>query len=596
MNNYLKCPGCEGIIVAPEDQKIVKCETCGKSYYNPYFKEPQVEVQPEVETSAQNVVDTSVAEQTTAQCQDNDVPETQQEVVEESATQQPVAQEEQEQQEEQQAKEQEVPVFMPHNNAPQKKASNGKKYDKKKVLAVVKSAICLALCIILFGFAFCPIIKYSGDIEFAGADYIQFMSASAKNYDPETDIEKIEKLYEELEKFELEAENTDLDESYRIGLNGETTFSPKYKKFQHDYYVLYFKYLLSVKGQVSEYEKAQMSIVGAFSLIYILLASAMIVMSSISLAFSLVKLLNGEKADKLKFWDKFHYLFAAFLFISILILFVILPGGYAINSMTVAMIFRLVFECIALAFVIADVCTEFATDKKQTVNNLFKLGAIALGIVIIGICFVPFFKGTITKETSRFVDGEEVTTEYTITFGDRASLFGSSSMSEEDFNDIWAEKDHEYFVNAFKNALENAADRASDGNVAMYNLVNYAYLDGKTYEESQKPIAGYYMMILGMIAVGAYVCVSLFTSKASFIARKVVLGLAIVFIFAAMICGAVMVKNVNEYASGAEITDFKMSLGGAAIATFLLSAMTFAADFMPMVIEKKKQQTAPEQE
>ena len=607
MITYLKCPNCSGIMSARDNETIVQCATCGKKYVNPNFRDasaPQSVEKVEKKVNCKNC-GKSVSEsfefcpycgaQLKTRCRkcgnvlreedlfcsrcgaptkevekQDDVVLDEQNENEETAQETAVANIDVAQSDR---------VFEYADKIDPSKKSKRPKYSKKAVLSVVKNAICLTLCILLFAFAFCPIMNISDykNIGYSGADFIDIMGATANKYDKEIDAKKLEKMLKEVEELQEELNSNAAD--YVIDSNGRYSYKINIERLQHKVFVETLKYSLSIKDNNSEAFITQVCVIGAISLVYIIASGAMLVASMIALVFSIINARSNGKKE-LKFWNGYHKLMVLFLFLSIVILFVTMQMTATIP---LTMIFRLLFECIAVAFVMADELSEKGARRQA----IFKVASIALCIIVVGVCFAPCFTTSKDVTDAIMVSGKEKKIEYNVKTRESINLFLSNSISKEIYDTAYKSKTHEEFLSEIELYVKRHGRSYYEGSNADV-IVKYVFFDKYTYNDSQDLAIGYYLTIAVLISISVYACLAQYTNKGCAVIRRIVLIATILLLIGAMACGGVMCSKVNKYMDDNDIVDFKMSLDAGLICATLFAISTVVCDFLPNSIEKKR--------
>ena len=628
MISYLKCPNCNGIISANDNDKIVQCATCGKKYVNPNFRDVNLSEAANAEQGAKckvcgknvskeyefcpfcgaqlkvrcskcgnalreedlfcprcgtpknkpvkNVGDESV--ETQEPCDNHvDAPI----IVEDAKTENDVFKFAE--------AAESKPVSVAANNRPHKK------YGKKAVQAVVKNAICLVLAIMLFAFAFCPIIKsryyssyyYIDNIEVSGIDYIAIMGATNKKYNTEDDAEKLEKIAEELK--DIQKEMTKSDYSYTKKQNGDIVNGAEYKRLKHKYFVGVLKYSMSQEDSADTFDAGKVIATGVLSLFYIFVSGAAMVLSGIALVFSII---NLKRADdkKLRYWSGYQGLFVVLLFLSIAIIFAsTVYISYTIDVIALTMIFRLLFECIAVAFVMADLCT--AQDNAERRQGIFKAAAIVLCVIIAGVCFAPSFRSVTKVETSVTTDdGGSTEKNYEMDELNSAWVFGATQVGKAEYEDSYKYSNHDGYLSALKNYIENSAryDRMSE-------IVRNVYFDKFTYNDAKELANGYYLLLAVIVIAGLCGCLSAMSGKVIDTIRKIAQPLLVLLVVVVLVFGAVMVKTVNEYMSTNDISNFKMAMDCGIILALVFAVALCVCEYVPAMIEKGKNKATPMQ-
>lgn len=602
MISYLKCPNCKSIISADDSQKVVQCLNCGKKYLNPNFKAP-VPVKAEVvnnDVAMCKKCGRPVSEEfefcpycgasTKRKCvacgndlRDGDVfcskcGKPVNEVADYDA---------------EKTEKRGYNAENAHCSSNKKAAPKQGKHDRKAVLSVVKSAICLALCIMLFAFAFCPVatLDVTEGIEYSGVDFIGFMGATAKNYDRDDDAKKLENMQDDID--EIGEDIKKLDYKYSVNEIGKVTYYGKFNTLLRKRFAQELKYELSIKGNVSPLDKTRAVLAGIVSLSYILAASGMIITSMVALAFAILRLRKKDDR-KYKFWNKYHYLLAIFIFLSLALLLCVMSSSSALSVLSTVMICRLLFECFALAFVIVDICTDVVSESNT--RALFKVVPIVVCLVVVGLCFAPCFVSK-KQDTDMYMSGEkEVTVDIDAKAKSTYLLFGACAIGKNEYDESYKDLEHVKAVEYIQNAVKRTPTLYYIGyGIDQTELiVKYVFLDKYAYDDSQMPTSGYYMLFVAIMLAGAYSCLSLFSAKGSVIARRILWGIVIALLLGSVICSGVICTRVNEYMRNNEIKDFKLTLGGGLICSMLFAIGALVCDFLQSKVcaESKREEFA----
>lgn len=439
---------------------------------------------------------------------------------------------------------------------------------KKEAFSVVKSAICFALCLLFFIFAFCPIVSVNDEsnVGITGIDYIAIMGYAAKKYDPITDADAIDEQFEKIDALYTElSENTNTPK-YSM----PATPSYKARRLQHKIVVETAKMSASIKGD----DHTRTYLIGIASLIYILASTAMLVVSSVGFAFSLVQFQShGQK--QVKFWYEYTNLLPIFLFLSLLLSF-----GFNVGvNIAATMICRLLFECIAIVLIGVDALME-SENRYQSVS---KMVALALCIIVVGVCFAPCFSNTNKFEIE---NGKECS----VKTKDAAYLFLSSAVNEDRYeiaNNAIRGNDYVTLIRFIIESDRSLPQNETHDSGAS-TIVGYVFLDEYGQNGNQGYGAGYCLMIVAILLIGVYACLAQFDSKNCVTARRVILIIALVSFAVALILGGVMCGKVNKYMDDNDIVNFKMSLDAGLICATLFAIGTVVCDFLPNTIEKKR--------
>lgn len=457
------------------------------------------------------------------------------------------------------------------------------KTRKKHVMSLVKASICLVLAVLMFAFSFLPIAgeRYESNCEgYSGTDYIGFMFNTARHWDEEDvkDAVKIEKLEEKMEK--LYEEYDGLDMSTTTSPSGKVYYKTEAIQWIRKTYKLNAQWYYSVDGYATDVEIAQITFVGLTSLIHVLFSGAMMILSAIAVVISVINLVKNE--DKKFFFEKFHLLFPLGLFLSLAVLFGVYMatgGGFLVTGIVASFIARLFFECLAFALVIAERVVYIVKNKVNVRDYAFKALAIVLSLVAVGCCFAPAF-------SAKYTDYDD-DVEHVARYKDSAYVLGAGKITQEDYEDDYMDMEHEDY-------LEEVAEEIDDKD--MYSAIRQILLD-RDGSSAGALSTGYFFMLLAIVALGGFATAQLFDEKQSVLARKVLAGIAIAFMLAALICAIVLVATVNDYAweigyvlEVEEIQNFKYMIDGGVICAFIISILALLAEILPAKILPRKAQ------
>lgn len=403
------------------------------------------------------------------------------------------------------------------------------KAPDKHTKNIVKSAICLALSMLLFAFAFCPIcaqLSYHYDIvidELSGIDYIDIMFATAKHYDKEDDATKIEKLEKEISKLEEELEKESANRN--VLPKNVLEYSAKAKDLSHKIAVKSIKKSVMVDGSLSDANEGQYIVIGVLSLLYILLSAVMLVLSAVALTLNIISLKTGKVFEKFASC-KYICAMPMFLFLSIAITFSMVYSSSVVAFMTpLAATFkaRLAFESLAVALVIADIIVNITNKNEKVQKGIFKAGALVLSLVAVACCFAPCFKGVATRTSD---DGDDRIVSAQAPLG----LLNVIDMSDEmqEYLDERADSTDSYYKNIIKNAINRQINCSNGvGIVAEYAMWS-KYKSG----DAGKVSMGFYFAILAIILFGVSACFACDDKQSSASLRKAFWALAIIFVIA----------------------------------------------------------------
>lgn len=588
MYSQLKCPNCGGTIAVDVNNEVITCDTCGKAYKNPYYQpiveieevpvgepvqDPQQEPQQPVQEPISQEPQQEPASQPQYTAEIENEPQEEQAVTQEAETCECHAC-------------QDEPIAQPKEG--KKCAKPHAKPSKKHVISLVKTSIVLLLAILMFAFSFCPITgerHYSNMEGASGTDYIAYMFYTARHWDEEEakDAKKIEKLEEKAEKLEEEEEN--VDESITYAPSGKVYFSSSYVKYYKKYQKLSAEYNLSIDGNVTKVEIAQIAFIGTISLLHVLFSGGMMILSAIALVISILNLIKNE--DKKFFFEKYYYLLPLGLFLSLGVIFgVYMYVGemlWAYSMVSGAFIARLFFECVSFALVLADKAVDIVKNKVKVRDWAFKALAIVLAIVAVGCCFAPAFYTKSVEDMDEL--GEIVTRKKFSTY-----ILGTGAIIEEEYEEKYSDYEHEDW-------LDYIVEEVEDENFT--SALEYMMRE-KQGASAGSLSTGYFFTMLAILALGGLVCAQLFTEEKAGLARKVLAGIAVACLLAAFICAIVLVATFNAYVGECEelldeVLDYKAMLDGGVVCAFLFGAIALLAEILPEKLLPKKEEEKEEQ-
>lgn len=598
MDRYFKCPNCKNVICASDNEQIAKCNICGKNYINPYFSKLDDPGENEIIENTdkeENLVCRNCGKQvsntfeycpycgtkmkvkcsncgkllgvghrfcsycgTAADKQSSNENSENDNISKSGYCVNSISETKD--------------FYKVHEEDKEKTIRKSvKKYEKQKISSLVKNSICLVIAVILFAFAFCPIVSNYNYLDFrysyelSGIDYIDIMFASALKYDAENDAERLKAMSEELD--ELEEQLATYAQSCVITQNGRYKFNLEYKTAVHKWNVETSKYNISQKDNSDTFEARMTITVGVLCFIYIIVISIILTLSFIAFVFSILNM-KANNGKQMKYWEGYSCLLAMPLFLSIGIIFCII-GRY----FTLAMIFRLLFECIAIAFIMANAC--MVKDKNQRKQAIFKVATVMLCVIIAGLCFAPAFRGVRCEERSITTsEGKSIKTEYKLERQMRPGLFGLTMIGGKQYETYYKNLTHEQFISRI--------------NSGTGDIVQNVYFDLKTYEYAEKVAVGYYCMLVAIIFAGMYACLSLLSKKEIMTIRRIIQPIIVVFFIVSIIIGAAMCGTVNNYLGTNKIEiDYKLTFDCGLILAVVFACATFVTEYLPTTLERK---------
>lgn len=444
----------------------------------------------------------------------------------------------------------------------------------------------MALSILLFAFAFCPIygqLSYHYDIiidELSGIDYIDIMFATAKHYGTEDDATKIEKLEKEISKLEEELEKESAN--CNVSSNNVLEYNAKAKALAHEIAVKSIKQSVMVDGSLSDAHEGQYIVIGVLSLLYILLSAVMLALSAVALTLNIISLKTGKVFEKFASC-KYIYAMPMFLFVSIAITFSMVYSSSVVAFMTpLAATFkaRLAFESLAAALVIADIIVNIVNKNERVQKGIFKVGALVLSLVAVACCFASCFKGIATHTND---DGDD----YIVSAQTPLGLLNVIDISDEmqEYLDDSADSTGSYY----KNIINNAISRQIDGSNSVGIIAEYAMWSKYKSGDAGKVSMGFYFAILSIILFGVSACFACDDKQSSASLRKAFLTLAIIFVIATIAVSAVTVGVVNDILENFDFEDsYVLKLGGGAFGSLVCGILIIALDVIAKKVKIKR--------
>lgn len=454
---------------------------------------------------------------------------------------------------------------------------------------IVKNAICVVLAVLMFAFAFLPVVSNS-DInnyyyyiaeDFTTVDYVSIMFATSKHYDTENDAVKIEEIKKEIEAIydELKEINCEYNaDDYNIPIGKTQNIYKRYtlERLKLDY---------SIDGKVSTSDMATMICMGILSLLYIVFTGVMVIVSVIVLVLSLAKALakGSAKVEDFKFVN-YHYLMIVPLFIALAMLLCV--SSLFVNfEIEVTFVFSLLFDSLAVAFVFADVLLN-QKSKAEFKKALIKIGVVCLTIISVGCCFAPCIQTT-REHYYRSVSIDDIDGSYSQTSSKKtiyyskadATIFTSLDVPENEYDYYYQDKTHEQYMNELINYY----------NAPVTVVAEVVFLDVKTLNYTSAMSSGFIAMLLAIVMLGAFDCALLFDNKESKIVACVLGGLAIALMIVAFAFNITIVVTINKYIAKYSIDDnIMVKLDAGLICSTIFAVASFAIGIVVEIIQHKK--------
>lgn len=468
------------------------------------------------------------------------------------------------------------------------------KIDKTKAVSIVKSAIILVFCIIMFGLAFGPLARVKVDnvvgetrdqtkINYLSTiDGIKRMSATARHFKDSEKNSKVEKLErrlvaaEETLKKELEKCYNEKTKEYRLN----TAVAKAAWKLAS----VEAEYVVSFDDESGSVESYNAIVFGLTSLLYILYASSMLICAIIYF----VNTLTGKRKNI----ETFVYALPMFLFFTLALSFI--SGVYnkennylAIGDLSgevresSVLITALIFSIVAIIAILTISTLKKIQNGFSIKKQLLKIIPISLIIISCGCIFAPSAKSEYIVQKA---NGKEITFTYKYySEFTRSSVLSKyeKEKRKEIIEVLPKEEQFDFYVNRIEKHREDFAiilDRYGDviglGNIigledSLYNI-KYGLLAQAQPKATSALAFGYYACYLVILLAGAWVCVYLKDTEKTGATSKALQASIGIFVIIALALSIVTICVVNATMKTAEITYFSMTVGGGLIASLTM--------------------------
>jgi len=465
-------------------------------------------------------------------------------------------------------------------------------FDKTKILSIVKSAIILVFCIIMFVLAFCPTAKFKmylrseniggqTKIDYLSAvDGIKLMNATARHYKDGKDDVKIDKLERKLYEFSYEFESK-LSGCYNEK-TGRYEIDADTAKVIRKFVIAEQAYELSFDEESGSTASNNAIVFGLSGLLYILFASSMLICAIVNFVATLTK--------KGKCIDKFIYALPMFLFFALALSFI--SGVFNKNANSVdldiiygeltasgAFICTMLFSVMAIAVLIVFDTIKKIKSGYSIKKQAFKFLPVVIILIVCGCMFAPSAKSTMIAKTSE-TQSETFTSDFYNDFTMYAVLSnGDKDTMKEYFAGKTAYDEFDYFVEQIEQShalfieLLGTVPRSLRRNWAFSNSatnIKYGLLAQAQPKATAALAFGYYACYIVILLSGAWVCVYLSDTEKYKAASKTLQAIIGTLVIIALALSVVTICVVNATMDTANITYFSMSVGGGLIAALVM--------------------------
>lgn len=470
-------------------------------------------------------------------------------------------------------------------SAKTKQLSSKAQNDKKtKLVSIIRNSVVLAVCVILFALSFCSvsamnidgILKEMGVSQIEGVkitlstvDYVTLMSYTTKNYKSEAEVD--DKIIAEVEDA-----MTELQDHVTVSSSGKIMVDKKGNALLRKIVLATLKMQAGSAKIDGTGEEMNFILSGIVALLYILFASAMLVIAVINFLFGLLK--NNNSLNKVA-----TAMIPAYFIFALLTLFMCSGVGIKVAG---AMIATLIFCVLAISAIVADIVI-FA--KKGTRLSLIPKFVSAIIVVIVIACaFAPAFTAKANIKPSGMSASREYT--YDLPLGVLGELIVGDNVKLEDLS-----------VNLLiQTILTDESIQASTlkGDYAT-SVAAKVFIGCMQDYDSYKQISvlsiGYWIMILvgiaGTISVGAIFAMANGQKTAKLdMAMKILMIIFIAIMFVCCVAGLALADETlhDYYAISKDRASF--GLGGGVITMLIFSILALVNDCVSNKILKKANQ------
>lgn len=466
-----------------------------------------------------------------------------------------------------------------HENRSSEKQTNPLK--NKRVLEIAKHSLVVALCAVMLILSFCPIYSFDFDeyfgeyfgsdsdfkIDLLPTDYIIGMFSCAKNYDPDKDARKIQRLEDKV---------TDAEEKVTDGLlsdvnsiTGKINVSKETKDAITKYKIATLRYQYCTKGNASQ--KIAVILAGTFSLINILFSCAMFALSVATLVYKLKNQpFKGEK-------------FVSFIPLYLFLTLAILSTSASLYSSFIAdaTIAALFFASFAIVLLLTAKIVKCRKPRYVFTTVCTTL----LTVAIAGCCFAP----TITASCTTTLSDKSAPREYTCDIGNE--LLGNFIMAKSDVEQLdehfeelnKSSATYDHYLNSVKSYIDSLPVYSTksfvSGEVPVIYVLSSAIITDATlikinYSAATYLSIGYIFIPIIILFMGLFLCLQ--PDGDHYRHTLYVTAFALLLIIVSLICTIVVNTAVNESLAENGLSDaFSTSIAGGQISMLILSIAAF---------------------
>lgn len=475
--------------------------------------------------------------------------------------------------------------------------------SKDGIIALVKSAFVVLVCILMFAFSFAGVVGIDvekvlssyidtdevyiedGTINLNAVDFVKLMFATTRHYDEVKDVDKIEKLQNELtETIE------DMGEIVEDDIRGsKLVLTSESKRAINRMLVGIMEYAYSIDsldsisgfGVVTGDSIAEVCTAGALFFVNIFVTATLLAFAIVELVKTCKSVVKRENVRLVSTLDAFLPMLIALP----------LAGVFAL-SMTSAyivlaseLIAGLAFASIATLFVLALSMVRDVREHDSVKVIIPKIITVAMCAVVIGCCFAPMFKGTF--EVQLYNESKEK--EYSIEmYGDVFTGTLLSDAQKEPIEEALKDtRKWEYFSNnitTIENILQFHTEKnlyQADGAVikAYSNSVNASSCLAQLGIVGGGALsAGYFLLVVAILLSGGCICCSISSDEKGQLLCSIFM---LVVMLATLGISIAMTHIVDYHMETMESHLFKLELGGGCISAAVMCVIAIVFSAIP---------------
>lgn len=478
------------------------------------------------------------------------------------------------------------------------------KHSTKGILTLVKRSVVAFVCVLLFALSFAGVLNLSlgkyitsimgpgvdedfieGDVSLYSVDCIELMFATARHYDEDKDVAKIEKLADKLDDLEDDLYNSVTDDVR----GSKIVLSKESENLLREYVVKTLAYQLSIDGNAGGAVQAEIITAGILFLLNILFTFVMAIISIVAFVKYLGDFLQSKEVDKYAKLDFFVP------FLMILPLCAMLPFSTAISTLDIAgaMIASLFFASLAIVVCLTQRFVADAQTAKSTKILVPRIATLALAFIVVGCCFAPCFKAVYDVQLS----GKSSSAKYETTL-DASAMAGCITNEDEQEAEEFTGHQYKKYSEAAKAIIDQLGDFTSKEFMASDELVAKAYaraliIDGVIaqidYEGANMLSLGFFLLILVMVILGFYLGGTIVGDKTAKAANCGLSVIIAILLLCAFVLSAVTMEIVNTTMDDIKTNAFELKLGGGLIAAIIMSVGMIVFDALPSKAWEKRE-------